>query len=108
MGAVGHGKRALFPRWFPLHTRRLWSYCRTVYMPMSFVYVIWAAVGLCGIDHFSKVELIRKVLTTDRRYGAKFEPTITPVIRELREELIFEPYASTPGLNGRSVFSRQA
>ena len=28
----------LLPRWFPLHTYRMWSYCRTVYMPMSYIY----------------------------------------------------------------------
>jgi hypothetical protein len=28
----------LFPRWFPIHTYRMWSYCRTVYMPMSYIY----------------------------------------------------------------------
>ena len=28
----------LFPTWLPLHTARLWSYCRTVYMPMTYLY----------------------------------------------------------------------
>lgn len=28
----------LFPSWFPIHTYRMWSYCRTVYMPMSYIY----------------------------------------------------------------------
>jgi lanosterol synthase len=28
----------LLPTWFPLHTHRMWSYCRTVYMPMTFLY----------------------------------------------------------------------
>lgn len=28
----------LLPQWFPIHTHRMWSYCRTVYMPMSYLY----------------------------------------------------------------------
>eukprot|EP00039_Didymoeca_costata_P000295 m.45021 g.45021 ORF g.45021 m.45021 type:complete len:725 (+) comp10173_c0_seq4:117-2291(+) len=52
----------LLPRAFPLHTCRLWSYCRTVYMPMSYI------------------------------YGRKFVGSITPLVKELREELILEPY----------------
>lgn len=28
----------LLPSWFPLHTSRLWCYCRTVYMPMTYIY----------------------------------------------------------------------
>lgn len=53
---------ALLPEWFPLHTRRLWSYCRTVYMPMSYI------------------------------YGIKHAGPLTPLVEELRSELIFEPY----------------
>eukprot|EP00040_Diaphanoeca_grandis_P034707 m.216523 g.216523 ORF g.216523 m.216523 type:complete len:721 (-) comp33210_c0_seq1:416-2578(-) len=53
---------ALLPEWFPLHTRRMWSYCRTVYTPMSFI------------------------------YGCKFSGPQSDLVCELREELIFEPY----------------
>ena len=41
----------------------MWSYCRTVYMPMSYI------------------------------YGRRFSGPITPLIEELREELVLEPYA---------------
>ena len=52
----------LLPEWFPLHTRRLWSYCRTVYMPMSYI------------------------------YGVKFQAPVDALVTQLRQELIFEPY----------------
>eukprot|EP00051_Salpingoeca_urceolata_P031664 m.12497 g.12497 ORF g.12497 m.12497 type:complete len:725 (+) comp4271_c0_seq2:368-2542(+) len=52
----------LLPQWFPLHTHRLWSYCRTVYMPMGFV------------------------------YGERFQAPETDLIRELRQDLFCEPW----------------
>lgn len=45
----------LLPRWFPLHTSRMWSYCRTVYMPMSYL------------------------------YGKRYQGPVTEVVKELRE-----------------------
>lgn len=57
----------LLPRWFPLHTYRMWSYCRTVYMPMSYL------------------------------YGLRYQAPETEVIKELREgmpDLKGEYYAS--------------
>ena len=48
----------LLPKWFPLHTSRLWCYCRTVYMPMSWI------------------------------YGMKFQAPVDDLIAELREELL--------------------
>ena len=48
----------LLPSWFPLHTSRLWSYCRTVYMPMSWI------------------------------YGKKFQAPLDDLIAQLRSELL--------------------
>lgn len=56
----------LLPKWFPIHTARMWSYCRTVYMPMSYI------------------------------YGVKFSCDTDDLIRELREEMIFEPVLPSP------------
>ena len=56
---------ALLPRSFPLHTCRMWSYCRTVYMPMSYI------------------------------YGRRFSGPTTPLVEELREELVLEPCVVT-------------
>ena len=52
----------LLPKWFPLHTSRLWCYCRTVYMPMSWI------------------------------YGCKFQAPMDDLIQELRDELLPEPF----------------
>lgn len=63
---------ALLPEWFPLHTRRLWSYCRTVYMPMSYI------------------------------YGLKFHGPDSDIVRALRSELIFEDYSKVNWRRARS------
>eukprot|EP00050_Salpingoeca_kvevrii_P016478 m.55791 g.55791 ORF g.55791 m.55791 type:complete len:728 (-) comp6961_c0_seq1:3499-5682(-) len=55
----------LLPEWFPLHTCRLWSYCRTVYMPMTYI------------------------------YGLRFQAPTTDIVRELREELVPGKYEDT-------------
>eukprot|EP00048_Salpingoeca_helianthica_P024240 m.30778 g.30778 ORF g.30778 m.30778 type:complete len:619 (+) comp9267_c0_seq1:326-2182(+) len=68
---------ALLPEWFPLHTRRLWSYCRTVYMPMSYI------------------------------YGLKFTGPISPLVQALRTELIFEPYESVDWSKARSFIAQE-
>lgn len=51
----------LLPRWFPLHTSRMWSYCRTVYMPMSYL------------------------------YGKRYQGPVTDVVKELREGVHARP-----------------
>ncbi|KAJ4843521.1 hypothetical protein Tsubulata_016321, partial [Turnera subulata] len=52
----------LFPSYFPIHPAKMWCYCRTVYMPMSYL------------------------------YGKRFVGPITPLILQLRQELYTEPY----------------
>eukprot|EP01134_Creolimax_fragrantissima_P003456 CFRG3456T1 len=69
---------ALLPRWFPLHPCRMWSYCRTVYMPMSYV------------------------------YGLKFQADASdPLIQSLREELIFQPYESVDWTKHRNHVAKE-
>eukprot|EP00053_Salpingoeca_punica_P023596 m.10868 g.10868 ORF g.10868 m.10868 type:complete len:730 (-) comp5338_c1_seq1:40-2229(-) len=67
----------LLPEWFPLHTRRMWSYCRTVYMPMSYL------------------------------FGHKFQAPEDDLIRSLREELIFEPYDQVDWPSVRSFIAKE-
>lgn len=52
----------LLPSWFPLHTSKLWSYCRTVYMPMTFL------------------------------YGKRFQAEPDELILQLRDELLPKPF----------------
>ncbi|KAF4348828.1 hypothetical protein F8388_016100 [Cannabis sativa] len=47
---------------FPINPAKMWCYCRTVYLPMSYL------------------------------YGKKFVGPITPLILQLREELFTQPY----------------
>merc|ERR1719232_1981847 len=55
------------PNWFPFHPGRLWCHCRMVYLPMCYL------------------------------YGQRFvypQADKDPLIRELRQELYCQPYAS--------------
>jgi lanosterol synthase len=36
----------LLPRWLPIHPSQLWSYCRTVYMPMSYLQAVRVRRGM--------------------------------------------------------------
>ncbi|CAN1813901.1 Beta-amyrin synthase [Linum perenne] len=52
----------LLPRFLPMNPGKIWCYCRSVYMPMSYL------------------------------YGKRFVATITPLVRQLRQELHTQPY----------------
>ncbi|CAO2840442.1 unnamed protein product [Amaranthus hypochondriacus] len=52
----------ILPSFLPMHPAKMWCYCRMVYMPMSYL------------------------------YGKKFIGPITPLIKQLREELYNEPF----------------
>ncbi|KAI9115817.1 hypothetical protein K1719_013486 [Acacia pycnantha] len=52
----------LLPSFLPMHPAKMWFYCRSVYMPMSYL------------------------------YGKRFVGPITPLILELRQELHVQPY----------------
>lgn len=67
----------LLPQWFPLHTRRLWSYCRTVYMSMSYI------------------------------SGQRFTGPMSDVVRDLREELIFQPFDSVDWAAARNRIAEE-
>ncbi|XP_047308001.1 dammarenediol II synthase-like [Impatiens glandulifera] len=52
----------LFPSFFPYHPAKMWCYCRTTYMPMSYL------------------------------YGRKYHGPITELIESIREEIYTVPY----------------
>ncbi|KAH7515218.1 hypothetical protein FEM48_Zijuj10G0003700 [Ziziphus jujuba var. spinosa] len=52
----------MLPTYFPMHPGKMWCYCRTVYMPSSYL------------------------------YGKRFVGPITPLVLQLREELHTQPY----------------
>ncbi|XP_062078523.1 beta-amyrin synthase-like isoform X2 [Humulus lupulus] len=52
----------ILPSFFPIHPAKMWCYCRTVYLPMSYL------------------------------YGKRFIGPITPLILQLREEIFTQPY----------------
>lgn len=52
----------LFPSVFPYHPAKMWCYCRTTYMPMSYL------------------------------YGRKYHGPITDLVLSLREEIHVHPY----------------
>ncbi|KAL6333162.1 hypothetical protein AAG906_028345 [Vitis piasezkii] len=52
----------LFPSFFPMHPDKIWCYCRTVYMPMSYL------------------------------HSTRFQSPITDLVLQLREEMHTEPY----------------
>ncbi|KAL6333190.1 hypothetical protein AAG906_028373 [Vitis piasezkii] len=52
----------LFPSFLPMHPDKMWCYCRTIYMPMSYL------------------------------YGTRFQAPITDLVLQLREEMHTEPY----------------
>ncbi|XP_058208027.1 dammarenediol II synthase-like isoform X3 [Rhododendron vialii] len=52
----------LFPSFFPYHPGKMWCYCRTAYMPMSYL------------------------------YGKKYHGPITDLVKALRQEIHTKPY----------------
>ncbi|KAF7815973.1 beta-amyrin synthase [Senna tora] len=52
----------LFPSFLPMNPAKMWCYCRSIYMPMSYL------------------------------YGKRFVGSITPLILHLRKELYVQPY----------------
>ncbi|KAJ8421448.1 hypothetical protein Cgig2_025397 [Carnegiea gigantea] len=60
----------ILPSFLPMHPVKMWCYCRMVYMPMSYL------------------------------YGKRFVGPITPLIKQLREELYNEPFEQ---INWRNV-----
>ncbi|KAJ8431513.1 hypothetical protein Cgig2_009750 [Carnegiea gigantea] len=60
----------ILPSFLPMHPAKMWCYCRMVYMPMSYL------------------------------YGKRFVGPITPLIKQLREELYNEPFEQ---INWRKV-----
>ncbi|XP_022642924.1 beta-amyrin synthase isoform X4 [Vigna radiata var. radiata] len=52
----------ILPTFLPMHPAKMWYYCRSIYMPMSYI------------------------------YGKRFVCPVTPLIKDLREELFTEPY----------------
>ncbi|XP_039163695.1 beta-amyrin synthase isoform X2 [Eucalyptus grandis] len=52
----------ILPSFLPMHPAKMWCYCRTVYMPMSYL------------------------------YGKRFVGPITPFVQQLRKELHTQPY----------------
>lgn len=52
----------LFPSFFPYHPAKMWCYCRTTYMPMSYL------------------------------YGKKYHGPLTHLVMQLRQEIHVKPY----------------
>lgn len=63
-----HGMNAIFPEvWLlpealPMHPSRFWCHCRMVYLPMAYI------------------------------YGAKWQTTLTPLLKDIRTEIYMDPY----------------
>lgn len=67
----------LLPPVLPIHPANMWCYCRTVYMPMSYL------------------------------YGKRFVGPITPLILELRGELYTHPYEDTQWKKVRHLVAKE-
>ncbi|ESW24999.1 hypothetical protein PHAVU_004G178500 [Phaseolus vulgaris] len=67
----------LLPKAFPIHPGKMLSYCRLVYMPMSYL------------------------------YGKRFVGPITALIRSLREELYNEPYEAINWNKARNTVAKE-
>jgi squalene/oxidosqualene cyclase-like protein len=52
----------LLPEALPIHPSRFWCHCRMVYLPMAYI------------------------------YGAKFQAELTPLLRDIRDEIYMDPY----------------
>ncbi|CAM8909493.1 unnamed protein product [Rhodiola kirilowii] len=67
----------LLPGFLPIHPDNMWCYCRTIYMPMSYL------------------------------YGKRFVASITPLILELRNELHTEPYDKINWRKARHLVAKE-
>ncbi|GMH14346.1 hypothetical protein Nepgr_016187 [Nepenthes gracilis] len=67
----------MFPSFFPIHPGKIWCYCRTVYIPMSYL------------------------------YGKRFVGPITPLILQLRKELHIQPYDSIHWSKVRNLCAKE-
>jgi squalene/oxidosqualene cyclase-like protein len=65
----------LLPEWLPVHPSRYWCHCRMVYLPMSYI------------------------------YGKKIIGEITPLIKQLRNELYVEKYENIDFTKHRNSIS---
>lgn len=91
----------LLPQWFPIHTHRMWSYCRTVYMPMSWIYGMKFAAP--------EDELIRTASSLSTEFFViKHQSLIDSILLgELRKELIFEPYEGVDWRAARDFIAQE-
>ncbi|OQR92125.1 cycloartenol synthase [Achlya hypogyna] len=64
----------LLPHWFPFHPGRMWVHCRMVYLPVSYL------------------------------YGKRFQAKLTPLTKELREELYLTPYSEVSWSKARGAY----
>ncbi|KAK7359692.1 hypothetical protein VNO77_01655 [Canavalia gladiata] len=67
----------MLPTFLPVHPAKLWCYCRTIYMPMSYL------------------------------YGKRFSGSITPLILKLREELFTQPYDKNSWKKARHMCAKE-
>ncbi|KAJ4833618.1 hypothetical protein Tsubulata_050985 [Turnera subulata] len=63
----------ILPSFLPIHPAKMWCYCRSVYMPMSYL------------------------------YGKRYVAPITPLVLKLREELYTQPYNTINWKNTRHM-----
>ncbi|KDO22939.1 hypothetical protein SPRG_11783 [Saprolegnia parasitica CBS 223.65] len=62
------------PSWFPFHPGRMWVHCRMVYLPISYL------------------------------YGRRYQAPLTPLLKELREELYMTPYSQVSWSAARGAY----
>ncbi|KAF8032388.1 hypothetical protein BT93_D1336 [Corymbia citriodora subsp. variegata] len=67
----------LLPSFLPLHPAKLWCYFRTIYMPASYL------------------------------YGRRFVAPITPLVQQLREELLTQPYCNISWTKARHLCAKE-
>nr|F8WQD0.1 RecName: Full=Shionone synthase; Short=AtaSHS [Aster tataricus]BAK52535.1 shionone synthase [Aster tataricus] len=67
----------LFPSFLPMSPGKMWSYCRLVFMPMSYL------------------------------YGRRFVGPITPLVLQLRKELYAQPYNDIKWKSSRHVCAKE-
>ncbi|XP_060669505.1 beta-amyrin synthase-like [Ziziphus jujuba] len=67
----------MLPTYFPMHPGKMWCYCRTVYMPSSYL------------------------------YGKRFVGPITPLVLQLREELHTQPYHQVNWSRARHLCAKE-
>jgi squalene/oxidosqualene cyclase-like protein len=67
----------ILPSFFPVHPAKMWSYCRMVYLPMSYL------------------------------YGKRFVGPITSLILQLRKELYLQPYEEINWMKVRHLCAKE-